>query len=65
MIFPNNKEEKEAISELHNVGLSETSIELILGMIRNGDAEGAKWFTKIMLAFIESTKKQLENETIH
>ena len=65
MIFPNNKEEKETIAKLHNIGLPESMIELMIKMIRNGDVEEAYGFAKIMLAFMKVEQKQAENETIH
>ncbi len=65
MLFPNDKEEKEAIAMLHNIGLPESLIELMIRMIRNGDVEEAYGFTRIMLAYMKVEQKQSENETIH
>ncbi len=65
MIFPNNKEEKELISGLHNIGLPESMIELMIRMVRNGDVEEAYGFARIMLAYMKVEQKQSENETIH
>ncbi len=50
---------------LHNIGLPESMIELMIRMIRNGDVEEAYGFARIMLAFMKVEQKQSENETIH
>ncbi len=65
MISPNNKEEIETIAKLHNIGLPESLVELMIRMIRNGDVEEAYGFARIMLAYMKVEQKQSEDETIH
>jgi len=50
---------------LHNIGLPESLIELMIRMIRNGDVEEAYGFARIMLAYMKIEPTSSEDETIH
>ena len=48
---------------LHNIGLPESMVELMIRMIRNGDAEEAYGFARIMLAYMKVEPTSSENVT--